>query len=190
MRELTERSLELRDTILRNRALLKDLTDRVAEVLAGKVELPEGTTYVFVPRVYRRPIFLPEIYVAATEQGVIRDRFGLAGPYDPWIVEILNQDRLELARKTDPTPQPIKELRAQILGNPELLKGLSTAIAEVLDHHGVVLGAEETYGFDAVSVEQPVFAGQVSATPLPSPGLRCGWRAVRKWLRWPSSRAG
>jgi hypothetical protein len=172
MYELTRRSHELQETILRNKVLLKDLSERIAGVLEGKVELPENLTYIFVPRVYRRPVFLPEIYIAAVDQSAIPDRIGLAGPYDPWIVKILNKDRLELMRKVDPTPQPAMDLRAQILRSPELFEALSQAIATVLESHGVTLAADETYAFDAQTVEQPIFAGEISATPITLPAPR------------------
>nr|MCU0296526.1 hypothetical protein [Candidatus Nanopelagicales bacterium] len=67
MKELTERSRELQDNILRNQALLRDLSERVAQVLKGQVELPEDTMYLFVPKVYRRPLFLPEVYMTAID---------------------------------------------------------------------------------------------------------------------------
>jgi hypothetical protein len=84
------------------------------------------------------------------------------GPLDPWLVKILERHRLNggaAAQPARPDPTQWKGLNAQILANPALLGELSTAIAEVLERHGLKLAADETYAFEAVTLEQPVFGG-------------------------------
>lgn len=174
MRELTKRSRALQDSILRNQALLGELSERIAQVLDGRVELPQDQAYVFVPRVYRRPLFLPEIFMAAVDT----DRFPfprpMPGPYDPWIVKILDKERLTLSQVAGPDPTPWKDLRAQILADRVLFADLSDAIAETLEKHGIALDADETYAFEAVMGAKPLFSSQLSATPLPLPKPRRG----------------
>lgn len=162
MQELTERSQALQDAILHNPALLADLVERIAKVLKGKIELPEGSTYLFTPRVYRRPSFLPEIYMQPAADLTIPQPIPFPGPLDPWLVKILERHRLnggELPQPAKPDPTPWQGLNAQILANPALLGALSTAIAEVLERHGQKLAADETYAFEAVTLEKPIFGG-------------------------------
>jgi hypothetical protein len=85
---IPKRSEELRQTILGSPALLKALSEKVADVLGDSVALPENTTYVFVPRVYSRPTFWPEVYATAS----VRERipFGGAGPLDPEIAKVMD----------------------------------------------------------------------------------------------------
>jgi hypothetical protein len=170
MKELRERSRALQETILRNKALLAELSERVADVLKGRVELPEDQVYVLVPKVYRRPIFLPEVFIAAVDQGVIEDRIGMVGPHDPWVVKILDKQRIavQAVEKENAYASPA-DLREQILADPALFAELSNTVAEVLQKHGVTLAADETYAFDALTLRRPIFAGEVSATPLPLP---------------------
>jgi hypothetical protein len=174
MRELTKRSQELQDSILRNQALLGELSERIAQVLDGKVKMPEDQAYVFVPRVYRRPLFLPEIFMAAVDT----DRFPFPrpepGPYDPWIVKILDKERLAVSPVADPDPTPWKDLREQILADRVLFADLSDAIAETLEKHGIALDADETYAFEAVMGPKPLFSSQLSALPIPLPRPRRG----------------
>jgi hypothetical protein len=172
MKELTERSRELQETILRNQALLAELTERVAGVLKGRVDLPEDKVYVFVPKVYRRPIFLPEVFMAAVDQGVIEDRIGLAGPYDPWVIKVLDKQRIAFDIEKAAAVASAEDLRGQILADPALLAELSQAVADVLQTHGVTLAADETYAFEAVTLRRPIFTGEVSSLPLPIPKLR------------------
>lgn len=172
MKELTERSRALQETILRSKALLAELTERVAGVLKGRVELPEDKVYVFVPKVYRRPIFLPEIFMAAVDRGVITDRIGLAGPYDPWVIRVLDKQRIAFEVEKAAAATSALDLREQILADPALLAELSQAVAEVLQTHGVTLAADETYAFEAVTLRRPIFAGEVSSLPLPIPKPR------------------
>lgn len=189
MKELIERSRALRDTILRDPALLKDLSEAVASALAGKVELAADSVYVLAPKVYRRPIFRPEIYMTAIGRDLL-GRIPFPGPLDPWVVHILEKDRIEVAAKrADPTPEPAAELREQILRNPPLFAELSEAIAAVLQRHGVALAPDETYGFEAVTLRRPIFSTEVATPtiPIPPPAL-AAWRAgdepvpIRRWF--------
>lgn len=63
MRGKIENSIELRDRILSDEKLLRDLSERIAEILKGKVEIREDETYTFVALVYKKPVFAPEIFV-------------------------------------------------------------------------------------------------------------------------------
>lgn len=192
MKELTERSRELQDTILRNQALLRDLSERIAQILKGQVELPEDSLYLFVPKVYRRPLFLPEVYMTAIDPDRLHWPRPFPGPLDPWIVHILEKERLPSAGKlAGPTPEPAAPLQTQILGNPALFVALSEGIAEVLVRHGVTLGPDETYGFAAVTMRRPIFRGEAETPTLPLPPPRQApaqwhdWRAAQEQLRIP-----
>jgi len=171
MKELRERSRALQEAILRNKALLAELTERVAGVLKGKVEVPEDQVYVLVPKVYRRPIFLPEVFMAAVDQGEIDDRIGLVGPYDPWVVKILDKQRIAFhsVEKGNADDAYAADLREQILADPALFSELSHTVAGVLQEHGIALAPDETYAFDTVTLRRPIFEGEVSATPFPLP---------------------
>jgi hypothetical protein len=161
VRELTERSQALQDAILNSPALLAELVERIAKGLKGKIELPEGSTYLFTPKVYRRPAFLPEIYIQASAELTIPP-IPFPGPLDPWLVKILERQRLvsvDDAHAGKPTAGAFKDLNTQILASPALLGELSTAIAEVLERHGIKLAADETYAFEAVALEKPIFGG-------------------------------
>jgi hypothetical protein len=166
MKELIHRSRQLQDSIMGNKALLGELCERIAQVLDGRVELPDDQTYVFVPRVYRRPLFLPEIFVAAQPLGTGPIPRPEPGPYDPWIVKILDRERLDIATAAGPDPTPWKDLREQIMADQALLAELSDAIAGVLGNHGVALAADETYAFEAVTAAKPRFSSQLAATPM------------------------
>lgn len=201
MKELTERSRELQDTILRNPSLLKDLSERVAELLKGKVELPEDSVYLFMPKVYRRPLFLPEVYMMAVDldrlpHGPWPKPGPFPGPLDPWLVHLLEKARIKdapipvshAAKQADPTPEPAGELHQQILANPTLFVTLSEGIAEVLARHGVSLGQDETYAFEAVTLRRPVFGGELATPVIPLPPPRATlapWAATPIHLpRW------
>ncbi|NCA70800.1 MAG: hypothetical protein EOM91_11965 [Sphingobacteriia bacterium] len=167
MQELTERSRALRDDILRNQALLRDLSERIAQILKGQVKLPENTLYLFVPKVYRRPVFLPEVYMTAIDPDLFPWPQPFPGPLDPWIVHILEKERLPIAdNQVDPTPQPATPLQTQILSQPALFVALSEGIAEVLARHGVNLAADETYGFEAMTMPRPTFRGEAQSPTL------------------------
>jgi hypothetical protein len=170
MKELKERSLALAETILRNPALLGELSARIHQVLKDKVDLPEDQVYCFVPRVYRRPLFLPEVFIAAAEDADIFDPGVFPGPLDPWVVKVLDAQRLAGAEARRPQPDPWHALRDRILADRDLLGELSEAISQVLTAHGVTLNADETFAFEARTMPRPLFTSQISATPIPLPG--------------------
>jgi hypothetical protein len=126
--------------------------------------------YCFVPRVYRRPLFLPEVFVAAAEEAHVIDPGVFPGPLDPWVVTILDAQRLAGGEAMKPQPVPWHVLRDQILADQALLGELSQAISKVLAAHGVTLNADETFAFEARTLRRPLFASQVSSLPLPIPG--------------------
>lgn len=165
MQEKIERSEELRDRIIKDEKLLRDLSETISEILKGKVKLEEDETFAFVPLVYKKPVFAPEIFTS--EEAIEKiPSFGIAGPYDPDILGALEKYRI---RADDPVP--IKSLREQIFGNRALLKELSVGISKVLIGHGVVLENDETYAFMPVVFKKPVF------TPEPVPWKPVGIRA-------------
>lgn len=179
MKVIEKRSEELQQAILSNPALLSELSEKVAGVMGGRVTLPEGTTYVFVPRVYSRPTFWPEVYATAS----VRERIPLggAGPLDPQIAKRLNETRISSQAVEDPTPEPASSsfLRTEILRNPELFMQLSETIAEVLAQHGVGVAKDETFAFIPVAVSKPVFSSQLTwTTPLPLPPSKPVMRAA------------
>jgi hypothetical protein len=171
-----KRSEELQQTIMSSPALMRELSEKVAELLGDHIALAEGTSYVFVPRVYTRPVFWPEVYTAASV--VERIPYGVAGPLDPLIAKRLNKMRFSYKAVTDPTPEPAGPtpqpsaalLRKAIMNKPELFMQLSESIAEVLTQHGVTFAKDETFAFIPVVVNRPLFNGQLAATtPIPVP---------------------
>jgi len=157
MEEKVERSEELRDRIIKDEKLLRDLSETISGILKGKVKLEEDETFAFVPLVYKKPIFAPEIFTSEDAIEKIPS-FGIAGPYDPDILVVLERYRIR-----DDDPVPIKSLREQILGNRALLKELSEGISKVLMQHGVAFETDETYAFLPVVFRKPVF----SPEPVP-----------------------
>ena len=157
MEEKIERSEELRDRIIKDEKLLRDLSETISGILKGKVKLEEDETFAFVPLVYKKPIFAPEIFTSEDAIEKIPS-FGIAGPYDPDILVVLERYRIR-----DDDPVPIKSLREQILGNRALLKELSEGISKVLMQHGVAFETDETYAFLPVVFRKPVF----SPEPVP-----------------------
>ncbi|MCW3134085.1 MAG: hypothetical protein N2V78_07155 [Methanophagales archaeon] len=157
MEEKVERSEELRDRIIKDEKLLRDLSETISGILKGKVKLEEDETFAFVPLVYKKPIFAPEIFTSEDAIEKIPS-FGIAGPYDPDILVVLERYRIR-----DDDPVPIKSLREQILGNRALLKELSDGISKVLMQHGVAFETDETYAFLPVVFRKPVF----SPEPVP-----------------------
>jgi hypothetical protein len=164
MQEKIERSEELRDRIIKDEKLLRDLSEAMAGILKGRVKLEEDETFAFVPLVYKKPVFAPEIFTS--EDAIEKIPFGRAGPLDPDILGVLEKFRL---RNDDPVP--IKTLREQILGNRALLNELSVGISKVLMQHGVAFETDETYAFLPVVFKKPVF------TPEPVPWKPVGIRA-------------
>ncbi len=183
MKLIHKRSEELQQTILGSPALLKELSEKVAEVLDDRIKLPENATYVFVPRVYSQPTFWPEVYATASVREYIP--FGGAGPLDPQIAHKLNEGRITYQAVKDSNPLPARpSLRMDILRSPELFLQLSETLAGVLAEHGVTFGKEETFAFVPVVVKKPLFAGQLAAAtpfPLPSPAAVIVAAAHRMW---------
>jgi hypothetical protein len=179
MKVIEKRSEELQQAILSNPALLSELSEKVAGVLGGRVSLPEGATYVFVPRVYSRPTFWPEVYATASVSEYIP--FGGAGPMDPHVARQLNEMRISFQAVKDPTPEPAGSsfLRKEILRNPELFMQLSETIAGVLEQHGVGFAKDETFAFIPVVVNKPIFSSQPTwGTPMPIPPSKPVMRAA------------
>ncbi|MCW3129423.1 MAG: hypothetical protein N2V75_04920 [Methanophagales archaeon] len=167
MQEKSKRSEELRDRIIKDQKLLRDLSETISGILKGKVKLEEDETFAFVPLDYKKPIFAPEIFISEGTSPIEKiPSFGIAGPYDPDILNVLEKYRL---RADDPVP--IKSLREQILGNRALLKELSVGISKVLIQHGVAFETDETYAFLPVVFKKPVF------TPEPVSWKTIGIRA-------------
>lgn len=60
--EKIETSKDLRDRIVRDRTLQRDLSEKVAEILKGRIKIGEEETYTFVPHT-------PEIFYALEKLG-------------------------------------------------------------------------------------------------------------------------
>ena len=176
MKEKIEDSRELRGRILRDKELLRDLSEKIAEILNGKVEIGEDETYAFVPLVYKKPIFAPEIFTSVVSIEMIP--FGGAGPLDPEFAVVLEKYRVR-----DDEPLPVgKSLREQILSNKALLNELSEGISKVLMKHGVAFENDETYAFMPVVFKKPVFGHELFTSshvfdPHPDPWITSGIRA-------------
>jgi hypothetical protein len=151
MEEKIERSEELRDRIIKDEKLLRDLSETISGILKGKVKLEDDETFAFVPLVYNRPVFMPEIFISEDAIEKIPS-FGIAGPLDPDILGVLEKFRVR-----DDDPVPITTLREQILSNKMLLKELSVGISKVLRAHGVAFENDETYAFLPIVFNKPVF---------------------------------
>ena len=164
MKEKIERSEELRNNIIKNEKLLRDLSETISRILKGKVKLNDDETFAFVPLVYKKPVFMPEIFASVDSIAKIPS-FGIAGPLDPDILDVLEKFRV----KYD-DPVPITSLREQILSNKVLLNELSIGILEVLREHGVSFESDETYAFMPVVFKKPIFGPELFASlPLPIP---------------------
>lgn len=170
MEEKIERSEELRNRIIKDEKLLRDLSEIISEILNGKVKIGEDETYGFVPLVYKKPIFAPEIFASAVP--IEKIPFGGAGPLDPEIAVLLEKFRLmDGPIKDDPIPlvKP-KSFREQILRNKVLLKELSEGISKVLKEHGVAFENDETYAFMPVVFKKAIFGPELfSSSPVPQP---------------------
>lgn len=170
MEEKIEKSEVLRDRIIKDEKLLKDLSETISGILKGNVKLEDDETFAFVPLVYNRPVFMPEIFASCeTVVGKIPS-FGIAGPLDPEFAVMLEKNRV---RNDEPLPVG-KSLREQILSNKMLLKELSVGISKVLVKHGVAFENDETYAFLPVVFKRPVF------TPEPVPWITSGIHAFRE----------
>ena len=186
MRDKIEDSRELRDRILRDKELLRDLSEKIAEILKGKVELGEDEAYTFVPFVYEKPVFAPEIFTGPVRR--VR-KTELPPWWWPWwwkglpAPEILQH--LEKYRVTEkPTPELDMSLGEQIIRNKELLGELSEGVSSVLKEHGVAISEDVTYVFSPIVYKKPtfahemfmdvkpsMFASMVAAGPTPEPAI-------------------
>ncbi|KAF5428908.1 hypothetical protein C5S39_10120 [Candidatus Methanophagaceae archaeon] len=170
MKEKIENSIELRDRIIRDEKLLRVLSEKIAEILKGKVEIGADETYTFVPLVNKRSTFAPEI---------------LAGPraeVGPWwwcrywpICGLPTFEFLKVIEKyriTEKTPQPGMTLREQILGNKALLQELSEAVSSALKEHGVAINEDVMYVFSPIVYKKPTFAHEMflDVTPMVAAG--------------------
>jgi len=172
MKEKIENSRELRDRILSDEKLLRDLSERFAEILKGKVEIREDEAYTFVPLVYKKLVFAPEIFVGPVgrmESAVV------SWPWWPWppvpfpgipLPDIL--DALEKYRISELTPESGMPLGEQILGNKELLRELSETVSSVLKEHGVVISEDVMYVFSPIVYKKPIFAHEMFMSVSPS----------------------
>lgn len=156
MREKNLRSEELRERIVKDRGLLNELSETISEILKDNVKLEGDETYAFIPIVFKKPIFAPEIFTS--DYAIERIPFGGAGPMDPDILKTLEKYRI----KAD-DPVPIRSLREQILSNRSLLKRLSEGISKVFKDYGVKFETDETYAFLPIEFKKPVF----SPEPVP-----------------------
>lgn len=164
MKVLPKRSEELQQAIVRNQKLLDNLSNRIAEVLKENgIKLADDYTYVFVPQVYRKPVFRPEIYIAASSR-IPFPPIGVAGPLDPQFAVIINKDRISKATINAPVSEPgLPSLRKDILKNPDLFLALSESIAEIFSKHNIKFSVDETFAFIPLVVEKPFFEGQLTA---------------------------
>lgn len=170
MKEKIERSEELRNSIIKNEKLLRDLSDTISRILKGKVKLKDDETFAFIPLVYNKPVFMPEIFTSEDRIAKIPS-FGIAGPLDPDILDILEKFRVKYDE-----PVPVISLREQILSNKALLNELSISISEVLKEHGVTFERDETYAFMPVVFKKPIFGPELFASspvlqPIPDTSL-------------------
>jgi len=165
MKEKIEDSEELRDRIIRDEKLLRDLSEKIAEILKGKVEIGEDEAYTFVPFVYEKPVFAPEIFTGPVRRVGKTERLswwwiGLPAP------EILQH--LEKYRVTELTPEPGMPLGEQIIGNKELLRELSVGVSSVLKAHGVAISDDVMYVFSPIVYKKPTFAHEMFMSVSPS----------------------
>ncbi|KAF5432878.1 hypothetical protein C5S36_07820 [Candidatus Methanophagaceae archaeon] len=165
MKEKIENSEELRDRILRDKELLRDLSEKIAEILKGKVEIGKDEAYTFVPLVYEKSVFAPAIFAAPVRLVGKTERppwwwMGLPAP------EILQH--LEKYRVTELTPEPGMPLGEQIIGNKELLRELSEGVSSVLKEHGVAISEDVMYVFSPIVYKKPIFAHEMFMSVNPS----------------------
>ncbi len=195
MKENLRNSSELRDRIIRDKELLRDLSEKIAKILEGKVEIGEDETYTFVPFVYEKPIFAPEIFAGPVRRVGETESSPQWQCWWPWwwiglpAPEILRH--LEKYRVTELTPEPDMPLGEQIIRNKELLGELSEAVSTVLKEHGVVISEDVTYIFSPVVYKKPTFVHEmfmrvnqskfeamVFADPTPEPARRLLWASA------------
>lgn len=168
MREKIETSKELRDRIVRDEILQRDLSEKVAEILKGRVKIGEDAAYTFVPIVYEKPVFAPEMLagpanVAASRMYTTGLKYQYRWPWwiglpAPEFLHILEKLRL---RETDPTPELSTPLGEQIVRNRDLLRDLAEGVSEVLNEHGVVVSEDVMYVFSPMVYKKPIFAHEL-----------------------------
>jgi len=172
MREKIETSKELRDRIIRDEILQRDLSEKVAEILNGKVKIEEDEAYTFVPIVYEKPVFAPEILagpanVAASRMYAIRSKYSHGWPrWWPWWIGLPAPEFLRILEElrlweTDPTPEPAIPLGEQIVRNRDLLRDLAEGVSEILTKHGVVVSEDVMYVFSPMVYKRPIFAHEL-----------------------------
>lgn len=168
MREKIETSKELRDRIVRDERLQRDLSEKVAEILKGRVKIGKEETYTFVPLVYEKPVFAPEILAGPANVAASRMyATGLKYRYIwPWWIGLPAPEFLRILEKlrlweTDPTPQPAIPLGGQIVRNRDLLRDLAEGVSDVLNAHGVVISEDVMYVFSPMVYRKPIFAHEL-----------------------------
>lgn len=168
MREKIETSKELRDRIIRDERLQRDLSEKVAEILNGKVKIEEDEAYTFVPIVYEKPVFAPEILAGPANMAASRIyATGLKYRYVwPWWIGLPAPEFLHILEElrlweTDPTPELAIPLGEQIVRNTYLLKDLAEGVSEILTKHGVVVSEDVMYVFSPMVYKRPIFAHEL-----------------------------
>ncbi|MHC1623757.1 MAG: hypothetical protein ACXQTR_04115 [Candidatus Methanospirareceae archaeon] len=172
MREKIETSKELRDRIIRDEILQRDLSEKVAEILNGKVKIEEDEAYTFVPIVYEKPVFAPEILagpanVAASRMYAIGSKYSHGWPWWwPWWIGLPAPEFLRILEElrlweNDPTPEPAIPLGEQIVRNRDLLRDLAEGVSEILTKHGVVVSEDVMYVFSPMVYKRPIFAHEL-----------------------------
>lgn len=163
MKEKIENSEELRDRIVRDAKLLSDLSEKISEILHGKVEIGEDEAYTFVPFVFKKPVFAPEVLLGPNMRE--NDRlpwWGWVGIPVPELLEALEQYRVN-----EFTPKPGMPLAKQIIGNRELFHELSECVSSILNEHGVVISEDVMYVFSPIVYKKPIFAPEMLMSVVP-----------------------
>lgn len=169
MKEKIEDSREFRGRILRDKKLLRDLSEKIAEILNGKVEIGKDEAYTFVPFVYEKTVFAPEIFAGPVRRV---GKMELPPWWWPWwwiglpAPEILGI--LEKYRVTELTPELDMSLGEQIISNKELLGELSEGVSSVLKEHGVAISEDVMYVFSPIVYKKPTFAHEMFMSVSPS----------------------
>ena len=168
MREKIETSKELRDRIVRDERLQRDLSEKVAEILKERVKIGEGAAYTFVPIVYEKLVFAPEMLagpanVAASRMYATGLKYQHRWPWwiglpAPEFLHILEKLRL---RETNPTPELSIPLGEQIVRNTDLLRDLAEGVSEILNKHGVVVSEDVMYIFSPMVYKKPIFVHEL-----------------------------
>jgi hypothetical protein len=163
MKEKIENSEELRDRIVRDEKLLSDLSEKISELLHGKVEIGEDEAYTFVPFVFKKPVFAPEVLLGPSMLDNDHLWWWWVGLPVPELLEALEQYRVN-----EFTPKPGMPLAKQIIGNRELFHELSECVSSVLNEHGVVISEDVMYVFSPIVYKKPIFAPEMLMSVTPS----------------------